>query len=368
MQTNNYLGLKSKNFHHATPLRIGVLLTNVGSPDAPTKKALRSYLKEFLSDPRVIELNPLVWSALLNLIILNTRPKESAKKYKEIWTDEGSPLIVITEQQRAKLAKILRERLGDQVIVEMGMGYGNPSIGSAVKKLVEQNVDRLLVLPMFPQYASATTGSTFDGLSKALTKIRRVPELRFLTQYHDEPGYINALANSIRELWEKEGEPDKLLFSFHGIPKRYFLNGDPYHCHCQKTARLVAEELRLSKERYLVAFQSLFGKEEWIKPYTINTLEELAEKGVKKVDVICPGFSADCLETIEEINGENREAFLHKGGEQFRYIPALNAREDFISFLAEFVESNLQGWLRQPRNSPEALKAREMLARQMNGN
>jgi ferrochelatase len=362
LETNEYFGIAHDRYSHAAPQKIGVLLTNVGTPDAPTYRALKKYLKQFLKDPRVIELNKFFWGLILNLIVLPFRSGNSAKKYASVWTKDGSPLLTISKEQKAKLEKILEERYPNQIEVELGMGYGNPSIDSAIKSLISKNVDRLLVLPMFPQYASATTGSTFDGISNTLTKVRAVPELRFLTRYHDEPGYINALVESIKRVWDKDGEPDKLVISFHGIPKRYFYNGDPYHCYCRKTARLIVEQMGLSKDKYVVTFQSLFGKEEWLKPYTVEVMEQLAKEGVKKLDVICPGFSADCLETIEEIEVENKEAFIHHGGEQFRYIPALNADPLFIEFLANFVERNLFSWVNHPRESTESVAMRAKLA------
>ena len=362
LKTNDYYGQNHEKYSHAAAQKIGILLTNVGTPDAPTYWALRRYLKQFLKDPRVIELNKYLWWVILNLIILTFRPGKSAAKYKVVWGEKGSPLLATSLEQKEKLEKLLRGRLGNQFEIEVGMGYGNPSIDSAIKKLIDKNVVRLLVLPMFPQYASATTGSTFDGIAASLTKIRAVPELRFLTRYHDEPGYINALVESIRRVWDKDGEPEKLVFSFHGIPKRYFLNGDPYHCYCRKTARLVVEAMGLPPEKYMVTFQSLFGNEEWLRPYTVEMMEELAKTGIRKLDVICPGFSADCLETLEEIEGENKEAFMHHGGEKFRYIPALNADESFIHFLGGFVEKNLVGWIDSPRESEALLQLRAKLA------
>ncbi len=347
MKTNNYYGLDEARFSHEQRPKIGILISNLGTPDAPTPGAVRRYLREFLSDPRVIELNRVLWWLILNLLILPFRPKKSAANYQKVWTAEGSPLLVNTEKQRKALQARLNEQFGELIEIEIGMRYGNPSIPSAIKKLIDKNVDRLLILPMYPQYASVTIGTTFDAAAKALSKIRSVPETRFVARYHDEPAYIAALARSVEKLWAKEGRPEKLIFSFHGIPQRTFLYGDPYYCHCHKTARLVAEKLNLGKEEYLLCFQSLFGKEEWLRPYTIQTIAELAKSGTKKLDIICPGFTADCLETIEEIDGENREVFLHNGGEQFRYIPALNADPDFIEFLAFLALRHMGGWLRE---------------------
>jgi protoporphyrin/coproporphyrin ferrochelatase len=338
---------------HGEVPAVGVLLSNLGTPDAPTPAALRRYLREFLLDPRVIELPRLSWWLILHLFILTRRPKQSAALYQKVWTPEGSPLLLIVRRQAAAVEEILRRELGTPVHVAVGMRYGNPALGAALRELAGQGCRRLLVLPLYPQYAAATSASTFDAVAAELTGWRRVPELRVIQHYHDEPGYIAALAASIQEAWTAEGPPEKLLFSFHGIPQRYFDNGDPYFCHCHKTARLVAERLGLAPERWVVAFQSLFGKEEWIKPYTDKTVAVLARSGVRSLDVVCPGFSADCLETLEEIDGLNREIFLHAGGEQFRYIPALNVRSDHLRALADLVRRNLAGWV-EPRDSWDA--------------
>lgn len=335
------------SFSHGEVPKVGILLTNLGTPDAPTPAALKRYLGEFLWDPRVIELPRWKWWLILNLFVLTTRPKKSAKLYETVWTEEGSPLLVITRQQAAGVEAELEERLGSPFAVAIGMRYGNPSVRSGLEELRAQGCRRILVLPLYPQYSASTTGSTFDALAEELTTWRWVPELRTIHKYHDDPGYVGALAASIREVWEAPdggGEPEKLLFSFHGIPQRYFDGGDPYHCECHKTARLVAEELGLPRERYVVAFQSLFGKEEWIKPYTASTVEAMAKAGVKSLDIVCPGFSADCLETLEEIDGENREIFTEAGGESFRYIPALNSRPDHVRALTEILCRNLEGW------------------------
>jgi len=365
LKVNNYVGRESGSYSHARKQKIGVLITNLGTPDAPTYLGLRRYLKEFLSDPRVIEINKVAWWFILNLIILSFRPRKSAANYRLVWTEEGSPLLTYTKEQMRGLQARLEKSFPNEFEVEIGMRYGNPSIELGINNLLAKNIDRLIVVPLYPQYAAATTGSTFDAVGDALKKVRAVPELFFATRYHDEAGYIDALAHSIKELWDKEGKPEKLMFSYHGIPKRYFLAGDPYHCHCQKTSRLVAEKLGLKKDEYLVCFQSLFGKEEWLRPYTIDTVEELAKAGLKKLDVVCPGFSADCLETIEEIDGENRHAFLDNGGEKFRYIPALNARADFLDFLEEFVVKNTRVWIGSERETEEALRRRAQLAAQL---
>lgn len=332
------------DFRHGEIPAVGVLVTNLGTPDAPTPEALRVYLEEFLSDPRVIELPRWKWLPILYLFILTRRPKESAKLYQQVWTEEGSPLLVISRKQAKGLEERLREQIGSPLHVAVGMRYGNPSIASGLEELRQKGCRRVMVLPLYPQYAAATTGSTFDALAAELSRYRWVPELRTVHSYHDDPGYIRALAQSIREVWQRGGEAEKLLFSFHGIPQRYFDGGDPYHCNCHKTARLVAEELGIGRDRYLVSFQSLFGKEEWIKPYTDVTVKALAHAGVKSLDVICPGFSADCLETLEEIDGENRHYFEEAGGERFRYIAALNDRPDHLDALSGVARKHLQGW------------------------
>lgn len=333
------------DFKHTELPAVGILLANLGTPDAPDTPSLRRYLREFLLDPRVIELPRLQWWLILHLFILTTRPAKSAELYKKIWWKEGSPLLVITRRQAAALQETLRGEVGNPLHVAIGMRYGNPSIRSGLRELSEKGCRRILVLPLYPQYAGATVGSTFDAVAAELSGWRWVPEVRSVHGYYDDPGYIRTLASSIREAWAEGGPPEKLLFSFHGIPQRYFDGGDPYFCQCQKLARLTAEELGLPRDRWEVAFQSLFGKEEWIKPYTDKTIEAMAKSGVRTLDVVCPGFSADCLETLEEIDQLNREIFHHAGGERFRYIPCLNERPDHIRSLAGVVLRHLQGWV-----------------------
>ena len=333
------------DFKHTEIPAVGVLLANLGTPDAADAPALRRYLREFLWDPRVIEMSRPLWWLILHLFVLPFRPKKSAELYQKVWTPEGSPLLVISRRQAAALETILKAEVGTPIHVALGMRYGNPSMRSALRELAEKGCRRILLLPLYPQYAAVTSGSTFDALATEVTAWRWVPEMRVLQHYHDEPGYIRSLAASIREAWADGSQADKLLFSFHGIPQRYFDAGDPYFCHCHKTARLVAEELGLPRDRYQVSFQSLFGREEWLKPYTDKTMQGMAKSGVRSLDVVCPGFSADCLETIEEIDGQNREIFLHAGGERYRYIPALNDRPDHMRFLADLVLRNLQGWV-----------------------
>ncbi len=353
------------SFAHETPLVTGILLANLGTPDAPTPEALRRYLGEFLWDPRIVDLPRPLWWLILHGFILRVRPKRSAAAYREIWTEQGSPLMQISRQQAEGLGRVLRQRLSGPVVVELGMRYGNPSIASAMQRLREANARRVLVLPLYPQYSSSTTASTFDAVAEAVKSWRWVPELRFVNQYHDEAGYIEALAASIREAWAGREAPQKLLFSFHGTPRRFHTQGDPYFCHCHKTARLVADRLGLADDRWMVTFQSVFGREEWLKPYTIDTLRQLGKSGVKSVDVICPGFSADCLETIEEIGVENREAFEAAGGEHFHYIAALNDRDDHIEALASVVQRHMAGWPEAEPAWDAAGKKAEDEARQM---
>ena len=324
---------------------VGLLLSNLGTPEAPTSAALRRYLREFLSDPRVIELPRWKWLPILELFVLTTRPPKSAALYRKVWTSEGSPLLSIGKRQRDGVEARLRRELGTPVHAALGMRYGEPSIAAALRELAAKGCRRVLVLPLYPQYFSGTSGSTFDAVARELVGWRWVPELRTVMSYHDEPGYVAALARSIREAWGAEGPAEKLLFSFHGIPQRYFDSGDPYFCQCQKTARLVAEELGLPSERWVVAFQSLFGREEWIKPYTERTIKALAGAGVRSLDVVCPGFAADCLETLDEIDGLNREFFRDAGGERFRFISCLNDRPDHLDFLAGLVRRQLAGWV-----------------------
>lgn len=342
----HYQGIQ--NFTHGSDSATGVLLTNLGTPDAPTKEALKPYLKEFLMDPRVVEPPPArwLWRLILNGIILNTRPAKSAEAYATVWNSEGegAPLLNIAQRQVDAVAERVRPHFKGRVEFALGMRYGNPSIASALKELQDKGCQRIVVLPLYPQYAAATTASTFDAVTAELQTWRWLPELRFINKYHRNPGYIKALANSITEHQQIHGKPQLLVMSYHGVPQRYLDNGDPYHCECHVTSRLVAEELGLSKDEYRVTFQSLFGKEEWIKPYTDATMKALPGDGIKDIQVICPGFSADCLETIEEIGEENREYFEEAGGEKFSYITCLNDRADHADALANIVLQHTQGW------------------------
>jgi ferrochelatase len=327
----------------AAPSRTAVLLCNLGTPDAPTAPALRRYLAEFLSDPRVVEIPRLLWLPILHGVILRVRPAKSAKKYASVWMKEGSPLRVWTEKQATMLRGYLGER-GHQVMVGFAMRYGNPSIAGELDRLKAAGATRILVLPLYPQYSGPTTASVVDAVAQWAQRVRTLPELRFVNHYHDDAGYIEALARSVSDHWARNGRADRLVMSFHGVPERTLQLGDPYHCECLKTARLLGEKLGLPKGSYNVTFQSRFGKAKWLQPYTEPTLVRLAGEGVKRVDVMCPGFTADCLETLEEIAQEARHAFTAAGGSEFSFIPCLNDRADWISALADIAIRHLQGW------------------------
>ncbi len=334
--------------------RVGVLLTNLGTPEAPTTKALRAYLSEFLSDPRVVEIPRLLWMIILHGIILRVRPKKSAHAYQTVWTDRGSPLKYHTEDQASALKNALNcstlnnntlnNSASEEILVGYAMRYGSPSISRRLEEMMAEKCDKLLVLPMYPQYAAATTGSTFDAVAKDFQSRRQLPSLRFIASYHTYPPYIDALAKSIQEHWDTHGKAEKLLLSYHGLPKFSHDKGDPYYTQCMETTALIAKALGLDENQYMTVFQSRFGAAEWLQPYTDETLKSLAQQGTRFVQVICPGFSADCLETIEEIGVENRDYFLEAGGERYEYIPALNAGESHIKVLTGLVRENLQGW------------------------
>lgn len=347
------------DYDHGSVPRVGVLLTNLGTPDAPTRQALRPYLKQFLSDPRVVEVPRAIWWLILNGIILNTRPKRSAEAYETVWTDRGSPLLYHLEDQVAGVADRLKTQFNDLVLVRGAMRYGSPSIGSVIEEMIAEGIQRLVVLPLYPQYGAPTTASTFDDLAANFQQRRWLPDLRFISSYHDDEGYIEAVVDSVRQHWETNGKAAKLIFSYHGMPLRYLLNGDPYHCQCHKTTRMVAAALGLQEGDYMTTFQSRFGREEWLKPYTDETLKSLPEQGTRSVQVICPGFSADCLETIEEIGMENRDYFLEAGGEHYEYIPCLNATDSHIDVLSSLVNRELTGW-EQPRYNATECKTEAM--------
>ena len=330
-------------FAHGSAPKTAVLICNLGTPDEATPKAVRRYLAEFLSDPRVVEIPRLLWLPVLHGIILRTRPARSARKYASIWTPDGSPLKVWTEKQALMLAGYLGQR-GQPVLVRHAMRYGQPSIAGALDALKAAGAERVLVLPLYPQYAAATTASVGDAVAAWMQRSRNLPELRFVKHYHDDPGYIGALARRVGDHWMTHGRPDRLVLSFHGLPRRSLTLGDPYHCECLKTGRLLTERLKLREDNVVVTFQSRFGKAEWLKPYTAPTLVELARNGVERVDVMCPGFVADCLETLEEIDQEARAAFLAAGGKEFGYIPCLNDQHEWIAALADIAIGHMGGW------------------------
>jgi len=336
-----YIG--NPDYVHGTPARLGILLVNLGTPDEPTTPAVRRYLAEFLWDPRVIEMPRALWWLILHGIILRVRPAKSAHAYQKVWTPAGSPLLVESRALMQALAGRLQDRFGDRVRVDLAMTYGNPSIGAALERMRGDNVQRMLVMPMYPQYSATTTASIFERVTAELSRWRLIPELRVVNQYWDEDAYIAALADSIDAHWQQHGRKH-LLFSFHSIPKRYLLAGDPYHCFCRATARRVTERLGLAEGEWSLGFQSRFGREEWLKPYVDLLLQDYARTGPKEVTVVCPGFATDCLETIEEINMQNREAFLAAGGTAFDYVPCLNSTKPHVDLYEHVVLKHAQGW------------------------
>ena len=352
---------------HDQPARIGVLLINLGTPEAPTAKALRPYLKEFLWDRRVVEIPRPIWWLILNGIILNTRPAKSAEKYASIWRPEGSPLKMYTERMATLLKGYLGQQVHQPVLVDYAMRYGQPSVASKIASLKAQGVDRLLVLPLYPQYAASSTGSALDAVWQTLLHTRNPPEIRAIRNFHDDPGYIQALRQGIETYWAERGRPDVLVMSFHGVPRRSLDLGDPYHCECQKTGRLLAEALGLAPEQYRVSFQSRFGRAEWLKPYTTATLEQLGKDKTRRVDVVCPGFTADCLETLEEIAMEGKADFLKAGGGEYHYIPALNDRPIWIEALTNLVKGQLSGWLDESWNPAEEIRNSESTLQRARG-
>jgi len=335
--------------HPAVPARkIGILLANLGTPDGYDYWSMRRYLNEFLSDRRVIDYSPWIWQPLLQLVILTKRPFSSGANYKSIWNeDKGeSPLMTITRDQTAGIAAEMQRRYGDSVVVDFCMRYGNPSTKSRVEAMVAQGCEKILFFPLYPQYAGATTATANDQFFRALQAEKWQPSVRTVPPYHDDPRYIKALAASVQRAWDAmDDKPEVLVASYHGVPKRYLMEGDPYHCQCQKTTRLLREELGWEKDRLVTTFQSRFGPEEWLKPYTVEEVARLAETGVKRLAVIAPAFSADCIETLEEINEEIRESFEHAGGEHFTYIPCLNADGAHLMALSDVITDNLRGWI-----------------------
>jgi len=339
----NYL--PEPSFRHDQASRTGILLINLGTPAAPTAAALRPYLKEFLSDRRVVEIPRALWWLILNGIILNIRPAKSAEKYATIWQPGGSPLKVHTEQMTRLLQTELANRNSYPLVVDYAMRYGQPSVASVLANMKAQGCDRLLIVPLYPQYAASSSATALDAVYRNLLQTRNMPDIRTVRHYHDHPSYIAALRQSVTDHWAEHGRPDVLLMSFHGTPRRSLDQGDPYHCECLKTGRLLAEALGLNASQYRIAFQSRFGRAEWLQPYTASVLAELGKQGTRRVDAICPGFAADCLETLEEIAMEGKATFLAAGGGEFSYIPALNTRPAWVAALADITLEQLAGWL-----------------------
>lgn len=323
----------------------GVLMINLGTPDAPKAPEVRRFLKAFLSDPRVVDLNPFLWKPILNLIILTVRPPKVAKVYQQVWMDEGSPLLVLSERLKTNLKSALLNKTGQSVPVELAMTYGNPSVDSAAQRLREQGVENILVLPMYPQFSATTTAAAYDRLMSSLKSCPHWPALQLLHDYADHPLYIEALVNSVKAQWSKQGERRHLVFSYHGIPKRYVTNGDPYARRCETTSKLVAEKLGLEEGEWTHVYQSRFGREEWLKPYADATLTALPSKGVKRINVISPAFSIDCIETLEEVSLELGEVFETHGGQAFDYIPALNESPDQVALYLDLIEKNTRQWI-----------------------
>ena len=345
-RNNHYTGLAGYSHDPSVqPVQAGVLLVNLGTPTAPTAKAVRPYLAEFLGDTRVIDYPRWLWWLILHGVILRTRPARSAHAYARIWTDEGSPLRFGSEALAAGLqAELLRQRPHGPIRVALAMRYGEPSVAHTIERLQREGVRRLLVLPLYPQYSATSTGSVIDAVADTLKTLRWPPELRLVNDYHDDPGHIEALALSIEHWWQTNGRGDKLLLSFHGIPERYADAGDPYSQQCHATARLLRERLRLSEDQLIISFQSRVGRERWLQPYTDAIVRQLAAQGVKKLDVACPGFAVDCLETLEEIAMQNSEFFIAAGGQTLRYIPALNDSAEQVGSLASLILRHTQGW------------------------
>lgn len=341
-------------YTHGTTAKVGILLVNLGTPEAPTAKALRPYLQQFLMDRRVVEIPRFIWCWILHCIILVVRPKKSAEKYASIWTKEGSPLMVYAKKQAIMLQGYLSQRIRSPYAVALGMSYGQPSMASAIEQLKAQHCDRILVVPLYPQYAASSTAAAWDAIWRTLLKTRNVPAIRTIKHYHDHPAYIQALAANIQAHWKTHGKAEKLVMSFHGVPKFHLLKGDPYHCECLKTGRLLAEALGLSADQYTIAFQSRFGKQEWLKPYLANVLANLGQAKHGRIDVVCPGFTSDCLETLEEIAMEGKHIFQSHGGGEYYYIPALNDSEPWIHALTQISLEHLQGWVSENWDEKEA--------------
>ena len=332
------------DFFHGKTECTGILLVNLGTPDRPDKKSVRRYLREFLSDPRVVEIPRLLWLPLLYGFILTTRPAKSATAYTRIWQQTGSPLLDYSAKLSKQLEREMQIRFAGKIQVELGMRYGNPSIESALDKLRLHGAKRILVFPLYPQYSGTTTATTIDQVNKIMRKWRWIPELRFINQYYDHPAYIHALSQRVKQFSKKQKASRLLLFSFHGLPQRNLQLGDPYFCQCQKTARLLAKKLHLKQSEWKISFQSRFGKAQWLKPYTSEVLKEFPKNNIGKIQVMCPGFPVDCLETLDEINIENRKYFTEAGGKDFNYIPALNDSDEHVKMLADIAQQHTQGW------------------------
>ncbi len=358
----HYSSLSS--FKHDRTPATGVLLVNLGTPDEPTPSAVRRYLAEFLSDPRVVEMPRILWLSILHGVILRIRPKPVSKAYASIWMDDGSPLMV---HSRA-LTEVIRNRFKHHdsglVHIQLAMRYGRPCVARALEALRNQNVERLIVIPLYPQYSATTTASVFDAVSATLQKWRWLPDFRMPMHYHDHPLYIKAIADSVQASFQQHGKPDRLLMSFHGLPQRLLHAGDPYYCHCQKTGRLVAEQLGLAADDYAITFQSRFGREPWLQPYTDVTLKEWGKQGIGHVQIISPGFAADCLETLEELSIQNREFFTEAGGKEFHYIPALNASDSHAELISTLIHQEMDSWSKLPSdNSLTAQRAKSLGAK-----
>lgn len=354
-------------YEHGDQLKVGILLANLGTPEAPTGAALRPYLKQFLSDRRIVEIPRVIWWFILNCVILRVRPKKSAEKYAQVWMKEGSPLLVYAQRQAIKLQGFLGQQVKSPFKIEIGMTYGNPSMQSALEKLKAAHCDRILIIPLFPQYAASSTAAALDAAWRVLLKMRNVPAIRTVKHYHDHPAYIEALAKNIEAYWTINRRPnfergEKLVMSFHGVPKFHLTKGDPYYCECHKTARLLADRLGLKDDEYQVAFQSRFGKQEWLKPYLASLLENLGKAKALRIDVICPGFSCDCLETLEEIAMEGKAIFTAAGGGEYHYIPALNENDAWIHALTEIALENLAGWVLPERDATAVKREGELTA------
>jgi protoporphyrin/coproporphyrin ferrochelatase len=353
-----------EHYKHTVQQRIGVLLVNLGTPDAATPSAVRRYLAEFLSDPRIVEMPRLIWWLILHGVLLRIRPGKVARAYQTIWGEQGSPLLVNGRQQAEAVQRELDILYPDTFDVELAMRYGDPSIRDSLDNFRRHACRRVVVLPLFPQYSATTSASVMDEVGRCLTSWRLVPELRTIMNYHDDERYIDALAQSLERSWLDNGRKQKLMMSFHGIPQRYVDAGDTYYCESHKTARLLADKLSLRGEQWQLVFQSRFGREPWLQPYLDKTLEKLPEQGVTSVEVICPGFSADCLETLEEVAMQNKELFIASGGQEYHYIPALNSDEAHIGLLSGLIEEECTGWINEIRqhNQAEEVQHRDELA------